>query len=129
MFVICIFELLLFPLSITLIGGIIVAFIDCLVLYYCQLIKNQNNKILELNNYVNLLLNQINKLNHKDIYAMNKQELYEHCRNCGLDDIECKIAYYVVVERLKGKELYEAIGYSEAQAKRKRKKILNSIKN
>ena len=37
------------------------------------------------------------------------------------------IAYYVVIERLKGKELYEAIGYSEAQTKRKRTKILNLI--
>ena len=32
---------------------------------------------------------------HKNIYAMNRQELYEHCRNCGLDDVECKIAYFI----------------------------------
>lgn len=66
--------------------------------------------------------------NHKNIYAMNRQELYEHCRNCGLDDVECNIAYFIVIERLKGKELYEAIGYSERQTIRKRKKILNAIK-
>ena len=59
---------------------------------------------------------------------MNEDELYEHCRNCGLSDEDCKIAYFIVIERLKGKELYEAINYSERQTKRKRKKILDTIK-
>lgn len=67
-------------------------------------------------------------LNHKDIYAMNEDELYEHCRKCGLSDVDCKIAYFIVIERLKGKELYQAINYSERQTKRKRKEILNKIK-
>ncbi len=65
---------------------------------------------------------------HKDIYAMNEQELYEHCRNRGLDDADCKIAKLLVIDRLKGEDLYYSIGYSESQAKRKRKKILNLIK-
>lgn len=72
--------------------------------------------------------NKVPKLNHKDIYAMNEDELYEHCRNCGLSEEECKIAYFVVIERLKGKELYNAINYSERQTKRKRKDILDKIK-
>lgn len=63
-----------------------------------------------------------------DIYAMNKVQLYEHCRSKGLDDVECKIAYYIVIERLKGKELYDAIGYSERQTIRKRKHIFHKIK-
>ena len=78
-----------------------------------------------LENYANDLLL---KLNHKDIYAMNEYELYEHCRNCGLSEEECKIAYFVVIERLKGKELYKTINYSERQTKRKRKDILDKIK-
>lgn len=65
---------------------------------------------------------------HKNIYAMSKQELYTHCRNCGLDDVDCKIAHMIVYERLKGEALYHAIGYSERQTKRKRKKILTLIK-
>lgn len=59
---------------------------------------------------------------------MNEDELYEHCRNCGLSEEECKIAYFVVIERLKGKDLYKAINYSERHAKRKRKDILDKIK-
>ena len=65
---------------------------------------------------------------HKNIYAMSEDELYDHCRAQGLSDADCKIAYFVVYERLKGRELYEAIGYSERQTKRKRKQILEKIK-
>ena len=67
------------------------------------------------------------KLTHKDIYAMTEDELYEHCRNCGLDEEDCKIAYFVVIERLQGKELYNALPYSEATIKRKRLKIMKKI--
>lgn len=63
-----------------------------------------------------------------NIYAMTEDELYSHCRSRGLSDAECKIAYYIVFERLKGKELYDAIGYSERQTIRKRKEILSKIK-
>ena len=59
---------------------------------------------------------------------MSKEELYEHCRSKGLSDVDCKIAYFIVYERLKGKELYSAINYSEIQSKRKRKYILEKIK-
>lgn len=58
---------------------------------------------------------------------MSEDELYVHCKNCGLDDADCKIATFIVIDRLKGKELYNAIGYSERQTKRKRKKILETI--
>ena len=68
------------------------------------------------------------KLTHKNIYAMSEEELYAHCRQRGLDDVDCKIAKYIVIERLKGKALYDAIGYSERQTKRKRAQILKIIK-
>lgn len=108
-----VFMLWLLPLEYSLFNSLFVATICCLVLYLVAVEVEEKKSLIPT---------------HKDIYAMNETELYEHCRNCGLDDVECKIAYYVVIERLKGKELYEAIGYSEAQAKRKRKKILNMIK-
>ena len=68
------------------------------------------------------------KTKHKSIYSMSSEELYEHCRKCGLSDEDSRIAYFVVYERLKGKELYDAIGYSERHAKRKRSQILKTIK-
>lgn len=69
------------------------------------------------------------KIYTKDIYAMDERELYEHCRSKGLSEEQCRVAYFIVNQRLKGKELYSAIGYSESQSKRLRKAILDKIKN
>ena len=89
---------------------------------YTMLLKE---KLKQLNDYENSLGA---KLNYKDIYSMNEQELYEHCRSKGLSEEECRIARFVVLDRLKGKELYAAMSYSERQAKRLRTAILNKIK-
>lgn len=113
------------PLTTSLLSSIPIAFIVCFFGFIVQDRVDLYNEVAELNNYVNELLQ---RLNHKDIYAMNEDELCEHCRNCGLSEEDCKIAYFIVIERLKGKELYEAINYSERHAKRKRKKILDTIK-
>lgn len=67
-------------------------------------------------------------LKKKNIYAMTEQELKEYCISKGLSSIECEIAHCIIIERLKGKDFYEKIGYSEAQAKRKRKDILSRLK-
>ena len=113
------------PLATSLLASIPIAFIICFLGFIAQDRVDLIIEVKELNKYVDELLQ---KLNHKDIYAMNEEELYGHCRNCGLSEEECKIAYFVVIERLKGKELYNAINYSERQTKRKRKEILNKIK-
>ena len=89
---------------------------------YTQLLKE---KLKQLNDYANSL---VAKLNYKNIYSMNEQELYEHCRARGLSEEECRIAKFVVLDRLKGKELYTAMSYSERQSKRLRAAILNKIK-
>jgi len=112
-------------LTASLLGSIPIAFLICFFGFIAQDRVDLLIEVKRLENYANeLLLN----LNHKDIYTMNEDELYEHCRNCGLSDVDCKIAYFIVIERLKGKELYQAINYSERQTKRKRKEILNKIK-
>lgn len=89
---------------------------------YTKLLKE---KLKQLNDYTNDL---VAKLSFKDIYSMNDTELYEHCRSRGLSEEECRIAHFVVIDRLKGRELYNAIQYSERQAKRLRAAILNKIK-
>lgn len=112
-------------LTTSLLGSIPIAFLICFFGFIAQDRVDLLIEVKRLDNYANEL---VSKLNHKDIYAMNEDELYEHCRNCGLSEEDCKIAYFIVIERLKGKELYEAINYSERHAKRKRKKILDTIK-
>ena len=89
---------------------------------YTKLLKE---KLKKLNDYTNDL---VAKLSFKDIYSMTDTELYEHCRSRGLSEEECRIAHFVVIDRLKGRELYNAIQYSERQAKRLRAAILNKIK-
>lgn len=113
------------PLATSLLGSIPIAFLICFFGYLAQDRVDLLIEIKRLNEYANELTM---KLNHKDIYSMNEEELYNHCRDCGLSDVDCKIAYFIVIERLKGKELYQAINYSERQTKRKRKEILDKIK-
>lgn len=113
------------PLATSLLASIPISF---LISFFGFIAQDRVDLIVEvkkLNKYVDELLE---RLSHKDIYAMNEDELYEHCRKCGLSDVDCKIAYFIVIERLKGKELYQAINYSERQTKRKRKEILDKIK-
>ena len=100
-----VFALWILPIRYTMFNGLFVAWACCFVLYLIAV-----------------------RATHKNIYAMTEQELYEHCRNRGLDDADCKIAKLIVIDRLKGEDLYYSIGYSESQSKRKRKKILNLIK-
>ena len=100
-----VFVLWILPIRCTMFNGLFVAWACCFVLYLIAV-----------------------RTTHKNIYAMTEQELYEHCRNRGLDDADCKIAKLIVIDRLKGEDLYYSIGYSESQSKRKRKKILNLIK-
>lgn len=90
---------------------------------YTVLLKE---KLKKLNDYANEL---VAKLNFKDIYSMNEQELYDHCRSRGLSEEECRIARLVIIDRLKGRELYAAMSYSERQSKRLRTAILNKIKH
>jgi hypothetical protein len=90
--------------------------------------KRIQKELAELQCEVAKILAEINEKDKIDIYAMDAETLYRHCRSRGLDDVECKIAYFVVIERLKGRELYETIGYSEIQTKRKRKSILERLK-
>ena len=113
------------PVSTSLLSSIPIAFIIC---FFGFIAQDRVDCLIEIKRLTKYSEELLSKLNHKDIYAMSTEELYEHCRNCGLSDEDCKIAYYIVIERLKGKELYDAINYSERQTKRKRKKILDTIK-
>ena len=113
------------PLASSLLSSIPISFLICFFGYLAQDRVDLRNEVKRLDSYATHLVMGIA---HKDIYAMNEEELYEHCRSCGLGEEDCRIAYFVVIERLQGKELYNAIGYSERQTKRKRKKILDTIK-
>ena len=113
------------PLAVSLLSSIPISFLICFFGYLAQDRVDLKAQVKRLDTYATEL---VRTLTHKDIYAMNEDELYEHCRSCGLDEEDCKIAYFVVIERLQGRELYDALPYSEATIKRKRIKIMNKIK-
>lgn len=123
-----VFVMWILPVPYSLFNGLFVAFGCCLILYLVALESNEKKRlkrtVKELERHV---LELIRKLEHKDIYAMSEDELYEHCRNCGLSEEDCKLAYFVVIERLQGKELYNAVNYSERQTKRNRTRVMKII--
>ena len=112
------------PLTSSLLSSIPISFFFFFFGFIAQDRIDVMRNVKKLDSYATEL---VMKLTHKDIYAMTEDELYEHCRNCGLDEEDCKIAYFVVIERLQGKELYNALPYSEATIKRKRLKIMKKI--
>ena len=116
------------PLATSLLSSIPISFLICFFGFLAQDRIDIRQDVERLQKYSTQLLMQLQSKTVKDIYAMNEDELYEHCRNCGLDEEDCKIAYFIVIERLKGKELYQSLPYSEATIKRKRLKIMSKIK-
>lgn len=68
------------PVEVSLLSSIPIAFIICYLGFIAQdrLLQIKTNK--ELNE-------TLEKILYKDIFAMNQDELYEHCRNRGLSVI------------------------------------------
>lgn len=122
--IIALATLTVLPLSVSLLSAVPLALFTVYFGYLIQSAIDDEIIITKLQKYINELLCSIR---HKDIYAMSETELYEHCKSCGLDDLDSQIAKLIVIDRLKGQELYAAIGYSERQTKRKRKTIINKI--
>ena len=117
-----------FSVEISLLSSIPIAFGISMIGFIVQDRIDLQAEVKKLESHCVELMKQLSVNNTKDIYAMTEDELYEHCRSCGLDEEDCKIAYFLVIERLKGKELYQALPYSEATIKRKRLKIMSKIK-
>ena len=116
-----------FSIELSLLSSIPIAFAISMVGFIVQDRIDLQAEVKHLESHCIELMKKLSTTATKDIYTMNEDELYEHCRNCGLDEEDCKIAYFIVIERLKGKELYEALPYSEATIKRRRLKIMSKI--
>ena len=112
------------PIYTSLFFSIFLAYLDGYILWFIRDWKDHKMMAEKLQTELNDLLA---KISHKNIYAMSQDELYNHCRSCGLSEEECRIAYFVVIERLKGKELYNALGYCDRHCKRIRKKVIEKI--
>lgn len=64
----------------------------------------------------------------KIFLSKTEAELREYCNSEGLDPIESEIVIQRLIYHLKGRELYDKIGYSKPQMIRKEHKIENILK-
>lgn len=59
----------------------------------------------------------------RNVYCMEEKELRSLCKSYGLDPINEEIVIQRIVHHLKGKDLYDKIGYSKPQMIRREKYI------
>lgn len=62
-----------------------------------------------------------------DIYSMTEDELRTLCRSHLLDEIDEEIVVQRIIYHLKGKDLYDKIGYSKPQMIRREKRIESKL--
>lgn len=104
------------PLTNSLFGGLIAGFV---VNYGANLIASNIFREKEKTE-----LNALRKEKHdRSVYRLNEAELREHCRSYNLDPIDEEIVVQRLIYHLKGKDLYDRIGYSKPQMIRREKAI------
>jgi hypothetical protein len=104
------------PLTSSLFGGLLAGFV---VNYGANLIASNIFREREKNE-----LELLRKEKHdRSIYRLNEPELREYCRSYNLDQIDEEIVVQRLVYHLKGKDLYDKIGYSKPQMIRREKSI------
>lgn len=106
--------------GLSLLQGIGVAFLVTFLSWYVQ-------AFVDISVENELMKSRLALLESKSLLEMTDAEFVKHCQHRNLDDEEIKIAELFIRQGLKGQEFYDAIGYSMAQSKRKRKKILEKL--
>lgn len=64
----------------------------------------------------------------RDIYSMSESDLRVYCRSFNFDEIDEEIVIQRLIYHLKGKELYDKIGYSKPQMIRREQRIESILK-
>lgn len=104
------------PLTNSLFGGLIAGFV---VNYGANLIASNIFRERE-----KIELEYLRKEKRdRDVYRLNEEDLREYCRSYNLDLIDEEIVVQRLIHHLKGKELYDRIGYSKPQMIRREKAI------
>ena len=108
------------PLTSNLFGGLIVGFVvNCgadLVAsnFFRQSEKKELDKLRT-------------QLDNRTVYSMTEEDLRSFCRSCNFDYIDEEIVVQRIIYHLKGKELYDKIGYSKPQMIRREKRIESKL--
>lgn len=108
------------PLTNSLFGGLIAGFA---VNYFADLIASNFFRQKE-----KLELDALKSEKHsRNVYSMGEQELRAYCKSYNLDFIDEEIAVQRLIHHLKGKDLYDKIGYSKPQMIRREKAIESKL--
>lgn len=108
------------PLTNSLFGGLLAGFV---VNYGANLIASSIFREREKSE-----LEILRKEKHdRDIYRLDEADLRKHCRSYSLDLIDEEIVVQRLIHHLKGKALYERIGYSKPQMIRREKAIESKL--
>lgn len=118
--VIIVFIPIMLPISNSLFGGLLSGFA---VNYIANLIASNAFREEEKKELEFLRSDKY----HRDVYSMKEDELRDYCREYNLDDIDEEIVIQRVVHHLKGKDLYDKIGYSKPQMIRREKRIESKL--
>ena len=70
----------------------------------------------------------IEEQRERDIYSMSESDLRGYCRSFNFDEIDEEIVIQRLIHHLKGKELYDKIGYSKPQMIRREQRIESILK-
>ena len=63
-----------------------------------------------------------------DVYSLSEDDLRKYCRSFNFDEIDEEIVIQRLIYHLKGKDLYDKIGYSKPQMIRREQRIKSILK-
>lgn len=104
------------PITNTLFGGILCA---CAVNYFASLIASNIFRQSEKERLAELEYER----RARDVYAMSEEDLRQYCKSLGFDEIDTEIVVQRLIYHLKGRDLYEKIGYSKRNMLRREANI------
>lgn len=64
----------------------------------------------------------------QDVYSLSEDDLRKYCRSFNFDEIDEEIVVQRLIYHLKGKDLYDKIGYSKPQMIRREQRIESILK-
>lgn len=88
----------------------IITYLICMLSYSMQELYDLSKDIEKLQRHAT---KTVMKISNEEIYLMTEKQLQRYCKFCGLNKIDSLIVYFVVIERLKDKELYNAFIYNK----------------
>lgn len=108
------------PLTSSLFGGIVSGFAvnwiaDLIASSYLRAVEQQELLILKT------------EKSARNVYALSEHDLRAYCKSYNLDVIDTEIVIQRLVYHLKGRELYDKIGYSKPQMIRREQRIENTL--